>query len=232
MIKVVGHRGAAAYAPENTISSFKKAVDMGVDEIEFDVQLTKDKVPIVFHDEFVDRVTNGRGYVADMPLKKIQKLKVENKEKIPTLEETLEFFTNFSQNLQIELKGPNTERKTLNLVKKFNLLKKVTFCSFWHERVKKIKELEPKAKCGVIVSDRPIKPLQVVRHAKADNLHIRVPFVTKDLVQLLHKNKKKVFAWNADKEKDVANMIKYNVDFIGSNKPDLVIKTLKKLKKR
>ena len=84
MIKVVGHRGAAAYEPENTILSFKKAINIGVDEIEFDVQLTKDKVPIVFHDDFLDRITNKRGCVSDLTLKKIKQAKIGKRGKIST----------------------------------------------------------------------------------------------------------------------------------------------------
>ena len=145
MIKVVGHRGAAAYESENTISSFKKAINIGVDEIEFDVQLSKDKIPVVFHDDFVDRITNKRGSISDLTLAKIKQIKVGKNEKIPTLEKILKFLKNFDQNLQIELKGPNTEKKTLKLVKQLDMLDQVTFSSFWHERVKTIKDLEPKA---------------------------------------------------------------------------------------
>lgn len=232
MIKVVGHRGAAAYQPENTMLSFKKAINIGVDEIEFDVQLTKDKIPIVFHDDFVDRITNKRGSVSDLTLAKIKQIKVGKRGKIPTLEKTLKFLKNFDQGLQIELKGPNTERKSLKLVKQLDMLDQVTFCSFWHERVKTIKDLEPKAKTGIIVSDRPLNPVKMLREVKANNLHIRRSFVTKDLVKLLHQNNKKIFAWNADTEKDVEALAKCNVDLIGSNKPDIALKVLKQMGKR
>ncbi|MBU0671227.1 MAG: glycerophosphodiester phosphodiesterase family protein [Patescibacteria group bacterium] len=231
MIKVVGHRGAAGYATENTLSAFKKAVGLGVDEVEFDVQLSKDKVPIVFHDDFLDRITNSRGFVGDKPWKKLQKVKVIDHERIYKLEEILEFIKDFPQGLQIELKGIGTEKPVLRLVKKHRLLHRTTFSSFWHDRVKKIKELEPKAKTGVIVSDHPVHPLQVVRNARANNLHIRKSYVTKDLVKLMHANNKKIFAWNADTEKDIVPLIKADVDYIGSNRPDVVIKLLKKLKK-
>ena len=61
MVEVIGHRGAAGYEPENTIRSFKKAIAFGVDTIELDVRLTKDKKLIVLHDQELDRTTNGKG---------------------------------------------------------------------------------------------------------------------------------------------------------------------------
>ena len=232
MIKVVGHRGAGAYGVENTISSFQKAIDMGVDDVEFDVQLTKDSIPIIFHDEFVNRLTNSRGYLADKTLKQIRKIKLEKKEHIPTLKEGLEFFKKQKNiGLQLELKSKNVWKKALNLVKKFRLLSRTTFSSFDLEQIKKLKKAEPDAKCGLILSDRPIAPWKFIKKYNANNLHVRKSYITEDLVKLLHKHKKKILAWNADKPKDIERLINLNVDYIGSNKPDLVIEMLKKKKK-
>ena len=228
MIKVVGHRGAAAYSIENTISSFKKAIELGADEIEFDVQFTKDRVPIIFHDEFLNRLTNKRGYLGDKTWDKVKKLKLEKNEHIPSLEEGLKFFKNKKVGLQIELKGKDVWRKTLNLVQKFRLMRRTTFSSFYYDEIKKLKKAAPNARCGLILSDRPIGPMKMIKEYNADNLHVRKSYVTKNLVQTLHRNKKKIFAWNADKEKDIKRLIDLKVDYIGSNMPDLVVKMLKK----
>ncbi|MBU0731349.1 hypothetical protein KKC88_00535 [Patescibacteria group bacterium] len=230
MIKVVGHRGAAAYSIENTISSFKKAIALGANEIEFDVQLTKDSVPIIFHDEYLNRLTNKRGFLGDKTWEKIQKLKLEKNEHIPSLEEGLTFFKNKKVGLQIELKGKDVWEKTLAQVKKFGLMKRTTFSSFYYDQIKKLKKAAPTARCGLILSDRPIGPIKMLKEYHADNLHIRKSYVTKNLVTTLHKHKKKIFAWNADKEKDITRLIDLKVDYIGSNKPDEVIKLLKSYK--
>jgi len=85
MIKVLGHRGCAGLEPENTIRAFKRALDLGVDLIEFDVRTTKDKKLIVIHDETVDRTTNGKGYVRNLNFEEIKKLNTSEGEKIPSL---------------------------------------------------------------------------------------------------------------------------------------------------
>ena len=93
---ILGHRGASAYAPENTIAAFQRAFELGADGIELDVALTKDGAAIVMHDDRVDRTSNGTGLVSEMTLAEIQKLDAGSwfdakyrGEKFPTLEEVL-----------------------------------------------------------------------------------------------------------------------------------------------
>jgi glycerophosphoryl diester phosphodiesterase len=95
---IFGHRGACAYAPENTLAAFNLAFELGADGIELDVTLTKDGVPVVIHDDTVDRTTDGRGKVSGMTVREIQRLDAgkwfDSKyrgEKIPTLEEALAY---------------------------------------------------------------------------------------------------------------------------------------------
>jgi glycerophosphoryl diester phosphodiesterase len=87
----IGHRGARAYAPENTLTSFKKALEIGVDAIELDVRKTKDNQLVVIHDADVKRTTDGEGLVNELTLKEIEGFDAGSGEKIPTLEETLDF---------------------------------------------------------------------------------------------------------------------------------------------
>ena len=99
---VLAHRGVSILAPENTRASFQLAIDMGVDGVEFDVQMTKDDKLVIIHDEKVDRTTNAKGYVKDFTLKEIKALdagitfsKKYKGEKILTLKETLEIVPGF-----------------------------------------------------------------------------------------------------------------------------------------
>jgi len=93
----IGHRGASARAPENTLASFEAAIGDGADGLEFDVRLTRDGVPIVLHDATVDRTTSGRGIVAALDLARIRRLDAGSwfaprfrGERVPTLAETLD----------------------------------------------------------------------------------------------------------------------------------------------
>jgi glycerophosphoryl diester phosphodiesterase len=87
---VIGHRGACAYAPENTLASFAKAADLGCAMVEFDVRLSADGVPIVFHDDTLDRCTDGRGRVGQRSLAELKRLDAGRGERIPALAEVLE----------------------------------------------------------------------------------------------------------------------------------------------
>jgi len=84
------HRGASGLFPENTILSFSKAINEGVEFIEMDLHLTKDRRVIIIHDETYDRTTNGTGWVWDMNLDEVQKLDAGQGEHVPTLEEVIE----------------------------------------------------------------------------------------------------------------------------------------------
>ena len=89
-IYVAAHRGWCSKYPENTMSAFKAALDIGVDQIETDVRITKDGHLVLIHDNTVDRTTNGKGFVHDMTLSELRELDAGNGEKIPTLEELME----------------------------------------------------------------------------------------------------------------------------------------------
>ncbi len=116
MLKI-GHRGARAYAPENTITSFRKAIELDVDAIEFDVRKTKDNKLVVIHDSDVKRTTNGKGLVSDLKLVEIKELSAEGNEKIPTLEEALDFIDR-KVKIFIELKEVGSEKQVLDAVHK------------------------------------------------------------------------------------------------------------------
>ena len=118
--KVIGHRGAAAYAPENTLESIHTAADMGVEWVELDVKLTKDDIPIIFHDETLDRTTNGSGKVAETNYDDIKQLEAGSwfgesfaGIKIPTLEEAVDILIERNLGLNLEIKPcPGREKET------------------------------------------------------------------------------------------------------------------------
>ncbi|RLG46262.1 MAG: glycerophosphodiester phosphodiesterase, partial [Thermoproteota archaeon] len=87
---VVGHRGASAYEPENTVRSIRRAFEMGADAVEVDARVSKDGHVVIIHDETVDRTTNGTGLVSELSLEEIRALDAGKGEKIPTLQEVLE----------------------------------------------------------------------------------------------------------------------------------------------
>ena len=162
-VKIFAHRGASAYAPENTLEAFRLAMEQGADGIELDVQLTKDGELVVIHDETIDRVSNGKGAVRDYTLEELKSFSVSNHfeqypdVKIPTLREVLELVKPGHMEINIELKTgifwyPEIEKKVLDLVKEEEMEDRIIYSSFNHYSVQKIKELAPEAEDGL--SDR------------------------------------------------------------------------------
>ncbi len=109
--KIIGHRGCAGYAPENTLEAIHTAADMGVEWVELDVKITKDNIPIIFHDETLERTTNGSGNVADKTLAEIKNLDCGSwygesftATQIPTLEEAIDVLLEHDLGLNLEIK--------------------------------------------------------------------------------------------------------------------------------
>ncbi len=118
--QIIGHRGCAAYAPENTLEAIHTAADMGVEWVELDVKLTKDQVPIIFHDDTLERTTDTTGNVADMNYAEIKELDAglwfgESfiGAKIPTLEQAVDVLIERELGLNLEIKPcPGREKET------------------------------------------------------------------------------------------------------------------------
>lgn len=118
--KVIGHRGAKAYAPENTLESIHTAADMDVEWVELDVKLTKDQVPIIFHDDTLERTTNISGNVADKTYEELQQVEAGSWYaesftgiKIPTLEEAIDVLINRDLGFNLNIKPcPGREKET------------------------------------------------------------------------------------------------------------------------
>lgn len=118
--RIIGHRGACGYAPENTLESIRTAADMGVEWVELDVKLTKDQIPIIFHDETLERTTNGSGLVAQTLYEDIRQMEAGSwfadsfaGIKIPTLEEACEVLIDLNLGLNLEIKPcPGREKET------------------------------------------------------------------------------------------------------------------------
>jgi glycerophosphoryl diester phosphodiesterase len=145
----IGHRGARAYAPENTLISFKKAIELGANTIELDVRKTKDAKLVVIHDADVKRTTSGKGLVSELTLNQIKSLSTEGNEKIPTLEEALDFLDKKVQVL-IELKEAGIEKQVLDIVHAKGLEKTVIITSFLEEALQKVRELDNDVATGLI----------------------------------------------------------------------------------
>ena len=162
--KVFAHRGASAYAPENTLPAFALAARQGADGIELDVHLSKDGELVVIHDETLDRTTNGTGAVKDHTLAELQALCAGNGmsgfdgARIPTLREVLELVRPTGMLVNIELKTSlvwydGIEEKTLALVEALGMQERVIYSSFNHYSIERVRQLAPQAQTAYLFAD-------------------------------------------------------------------------------
>lgn len=126
MVINYAHRGASGYCPENTMASFRKAVELGCDGVETDVQMTSDGVMVLIHDEMVDRTTDGKGLVKSFSYKALRSLNAGDNEAIPTAEELLIFAKENNIRINFELKTgiviyPGIEEKLIDMVYRYDM---------------------------------------------------------------------------------------------------------------
>ena len=214
------HSGARAYAPENMLKSFKKALEIGVDAVELDVRKTKDNQLVVIHDADVKRTTNDEGLVSELTLKETQSFSADG-EKIPTLEETLAFLDKKVQ-VFIELKETGIEKQVLSIVHAKNLEKNVVIISFLEDALKKVRELDKDVTTGVIYAKHK-NPIKAAVELKANYLFALYRFTHTANVVKAHENGLKVVIWTINNAEEVEEYAKKGVDGIASDKPDILM---------
>jgi glycerophosphoryl diester phosphodiesterase len=216
----IGHRGARAYEPENTLRSFKKALEIGVDAVELDVRKTKDNQLVVIHDADVKRTTDGKGLVSDFTLKEIKVFFAEKGEKIPTLKEALDFLGT-KVKILIELKEEGVEEKVLSAVREKGLQKNVIIVSFIEEALRKVRKLDKEVETGLLYVKHK-NPVKAALDLKASYLLPLYRFTHAANVQKAHENGLKVIVWTINKPEEVAEYAKKGVDGIATDKPDIL----------
>ena len=219
MLKI-GHRGARAYEPENTLRSFKKALEIGVDAVELDVRKTKDNQLVVIHDADVKRTTDGKGLVNELTLEEIKAFSAEKGEKIPTLKEALDFLDK-KVKIVIELKEVGVEEKVLAAVHVKGLQKNVVFVSFIEEALRKVRELDKEVETGLIYVKHK-NPVKAALELKASYLLPLYRFTHTANVKKAHENGLKVVVWTINTPEEVAEYAAKGVDGIASDKPDIL----------
>ena len=237
--KVIAHRGASGYAPENTLEAFLLAIEQGADGIELDVQLSRDGIPVVIHDETIDRVTDRTGYVKDYTLQELKELTVlkdrfpqYSQSKIPTLNEVLEAVKSSGIQVNIELKTgiywyPDIEKKVAEIVEETGMKEKIIYSSFNHYSVQRIKEIVPDAETAYLYSDVILNVEDYARKTKVDGLHPAVYHVKMaDFLKGYIESGLNVRVWTVNEEADMKALTEAGVTAVITNYPDVAARII------
>ncbi|MET3941557.1 glycerophosphoryl diester phosphodiesterase [Paenibacillus sp. PvP094] len=199
IIQGVAHRGYPKKYPENTLSSFLKAVELGFTHLELDVHLSKDGIPVVIHDHTVDRMTNGTGRVADYSASELQSFHIEQDEHIPTLEEVLRALKgNIGLNIELKQMGtyyPQLEEKVLEVIKEFNMLDQVVITSFDFDALERIRQLSSEVRIGLITFGCSKAILDWSVEMGATFLSMHYAFVTEQYIHRCQELGIQLMAW-------------------------------------
>lgn len=236
---IIAHRGASAYYPENTMIAFEKAVEMGAEMIELDVMLSKDGIPIVFHDAKLNQHTNGNSYVKYYTLKELKELdagswfnpKFSN-QKIPTLEEVLHFASGkIALNIEIKTEAVSdqikngVEENALQLVKEHGMQKHVLFSSFDYRAVRHFKRLDANIPVALLYKKNQssrLLPHQLVEKYKVDAFNCSYRQLKKKWIADINRYNIPAFIYTVDSKRRMQKLIAGGVTGIFTNKPDLL----------
>ena len=241
-MKVIAHRGASKYCPQNTIPAFRLAVEQGADGIETDVHLTKDGEIVLCHDYTIDATSNGTGDVNEMTLEELRQYDFGSYKgeeflgtKIPTLEELLEVVKDL-EIINIEIKPPRKDlklivSKTLEVFERFGLTSKLFLSSFDVDVLLMVKKLNPQVKTGLLYSIREVEtpflqellddPFVFASKYSVDAMNPFVMMIGEDFMDEAHEAGFEVYPWTTNTAEAVEALLDIGCDGVITDVPDV-----------
>jgi len=213
MLKI-GHRGAKGHSPENTLASFEKAIALGVDMIELDVWLSSDKIPMVIHDETIDRTTSKMGLVTDYNAKELQHLG------IPTLRDVFELVDNRCE-INVEIKTFSATQAVLDLIAKSSFdQSKILISSFDWNALQEVRFHDEDIRIGVLTETDLDLAMAFAKFIKAEAIHPYYHLLTAENVEKIKEKGFKVFPWTINEPEDITFVKSLEVDGIITDFPE------------
>ena len=241
MTENFAHRGFSAAYPENTMLSFQKAREAGCHGIELDVHLSADGVPVVIHDEQVDRTTDGSGWVGELSFAQLRKLDasgqfrgVAGPNRIPALQEVLEWCEATGLRLNLELKTnvceyPGIEQKTIGMVFSAGMQERVILSSFNHYTLLRCKKIAPQILCGALEESWIVNFGGYAKGLGLECVHPLHWYLTKENMERLKEQGLRVHTWTVNEPEQMRRLIDLGADIIITNHPDRLAEQLRDL---
>lgn len=234
---VIAHRGASGYAPENTLAAFAKAAQLGIKWVEFDVMLSACGIPIIFHDETLDRTTNGRGELIDYSFPYLQSLDAGTwfnpifaGERIPTLAQVMTFLQEMHMNANVELKPlPGEEellaKKVLEIIPN-HLIKEpstILFSSFSIEGLFALRKQAKDCLLGLLLHDWDPDWRTLCESLQCASLHIYDEIMTEEKVHEIKNMGKAALCYTVNNPLRAKQLFGWGVDAVFSDVPDKIL---------
>jgi glycerophosphoryl diester phosphodiesterase len=232
----LAHRGGAEEAPENTMAAFENARRLGLRYVETDVQLSRDGALLTFHDDRLDRVTDRRGAIADLPWSELRGARVHGREAIPHLEEALDAFP--EQRFVIELKTDRTVEPLTEAIRRTGAIDRVCVGSFSDARIRRARKILGPRLCtslgrlGVLRLRLASLGLPcggfVEAAAQVPVRHHGLPVVDKRMLATARARGIQIQVWTVNREAEMEHLLDLGVDGIMTDRPSLLKAVLKR----
>lgn len=225
-VMVIGHRGAMGYETENTLASVQKALDLGADAVEVDIFGIKSGELVVFHDQRVDRLTNGVGNIEEYNILDLKSLLLDGNQRIPVLQDVLKL-VNRQCILNIELKGTDIAAD-VEYVLRYYVEKEgwryddFIISGFGWEELEKLRELNREIPIALLTEEDPLDAVGRAKRLNAVAINPEYTTLTKENVKQIQNSGLKVLTWTVNDPEDVARVRKLQVDGIITDFPDRV----------
>ena len=239
-VLVIAHRGASGHAPENTLAAFRKALSLGAAFIETDLQLSRDAHFVAIHDDSVNRTTGGQGAVKDLTLAELRTLDAGSwfgseftGERIPTLEELLDFSKKHDVVFYLELKPTGTwggEHALIGALRESGEIPRAVVISFDSAILESLRKIEPTLMTGLLYDGQIERPIERAVEIGARQLAVRGDLVTPALLAEARKKDLQVVCWTVNHPAHMRLLMDAGVDGIMSDYPDRLVAAQKKQK--
>jgi glycerophosphoryl diester phosphodiesterase len=226
---IIGHRGASAYAPENTLAAFELAAEQRADGVELDVQLSGDGRLVIIHDFDVSRTTNGQGKVAELTVAELQAFDAGAGQKIPTLDELFELMgPRLLYNIEIKYFGwrdKGVETAVADRITAYHLENHVLVSSFNPLAVRRARRQLPHSVPVALIRDSGLlKYGYWLADGEADHPHYSM--VSEDYMAWAKKRGYQTNVWTVDDPVEAQRLARLGVNGLITNKPDLIRESL------
>ncbi len=216
---VIAHKGASGYAPENTLLSFQRAIDLEAHMIELDLRETLDGELVCIHDSSVDRTTNGTGEIHELTYKELRGLDAGEGEHIPLLTEVLSLASGKIK-VNIDLKVIEVEKELLDLIEDYKIAQDVFVSSFFHGTLRALRDLSDNIETAVLVEVPKDDLVPYALDFDVNAINPNHKLVTPELVEEAHSVGIKVYPWTVNDLEMMKQLLAFGVDGLITDYPD------------
>jgi glycerophosphoryl diester phosphodiesterase len=226
---ILGHRGAPLLLPENTLGSFRQALADGADGVELDVQPSADGVPVVIHDDTVDRTTDGNGAIATLSWPALRALHTARGERIPELQEVAGWAAETGAWLNVELKAYGVEHASLQTLERSGVLSRTIVSSFDSRAVVEVKRLAPEVRCYLLLERWTAEAHDTAARIGVEGICLDDTASTPEALAELAAAGLQTIIWTVDDPARVRTLLQAGVVGIITNRPAMAVRLREEL---